>query len=83
MNNEWIKSSFSGPGNCVEVKFGEWVKSSFSGANGACVETNFSPEGSVSVRDSKDPDGAVLLFTREEWEAFIAGVENKEFNIPT
>ncbi|MFF4586591.1 DUF397 domain-containing protein [Streptomyces sp. NPDC001388] len=28
----------------------------------------------VPVRDSKTPDGPVLLLTREAWAAFVAGV---------
>jgi Domain of unknown function (DUF397) len=36
----------------------------------------------VLVRDSKDPDGAVLTFTVEEWDAFQAGVLAGEFARP-
>jgi hypothetical protein len=31
------------------------------------------------IRDSKDPDGAVLVFTSAEWEAFAAGVTAGDF----
>ena len=31
------------------------------------------------VRDSKNPDGAVLAFTPAQWEAFIAGIKDGEF----
>jgi hypothetical protein len=34
----------------------------------------------VGVRDAKDPNGAVLWFTPEEWTAFLDGVRNGEFN---
>jgi uncharacterized protein DUF397 len=27
----------------------------------------------IPIRDSKDPDGSVLIFTAGKWEAFIAG----------
>jgi hypothetical protein len=37
----------------------------------------------VQVRDSKDPDGPVLAFTRREWEAFLAGCKDGEFDLPT
>jgi len=30
--------------------------------------------GAVLIRDSKDPDGAVLAFGREAWEAFAAAL---------
>jgi|HubBroStandDraft_2_1064218.scaffolds.fasta_scaffold1600150_1 hypothetical protein len=56
-----------------------WIKSSLSFANGDCVEVAFT-RGGVSVRDSKAPDAAILRFTRSEWEAFIGGVQNGEFD---
>lgn len=33
----------------------------------------------ILVRDSKDPDGPVLRFTRREWEAFLGGIEDGQF----
>jgi hypothetical protein len=49
---------------------------------GNCVEVGRSPEGSVVVRDSKDPERrASLVFTAEEWWAFVAGVKNGEFDL--
>jgi hypothetical protein len=57
-----------------------WRKSSYSMANGNCVETACLADGGVAVRDSKHPDGAVLLFSAPEWKAFIAGVKDREFD---
>jgi hypothetical protein len=48
-----------------------WVKSSFSFANGNCVEVAELSGGSVGIRDSRDPGGPVLRFTRAEWAAFL------------
>jgi Domain of unknown function (DUF397) len=65
-----------------------WCKSSFSSGNGgACVEIALVPgskEGSdhvIAMRDSKQPDGPVLIFTPAEWEAFILGVQDGEFDL--
>ena len=58
-----------------------WRKSSRSGTNG-CVEVALDP-AEVAVRDSKDPSGPVLHFNANEWEAFLAGVRNGEFEQPT
>lgn len=58
-----------------------WRKSSRSGANG-CVEVALDP-AEVAVRDSKHRDGPVLRFDAHEWEAFLAGVRNGEFEQPT
>jgi hypothetical protein len=46
----------------------QWRKSTRSGNSGNCVETAFA-EDAVYVRDSKDPHGPVLRFTRDEWTA--------------
>ena len=57
-----------------------WRKSSRSGANG-CVEVALDP-AEVAVRDSKHQEGPVLRFNANEWEAFLAGVRNGEFEQP-
>lgn len=57
-----------------------WVKSSFSFSNGNCVEVADLPEGGVGVRNSRDPEGAVLRFTPDEWHAFIGGARIGEFD---
>jgi hypothetical protein len=59
--------------------FTNWRKSSRSSGGGNCVEVAFAPNGTVGVRDSKNRDGAVLLFTAAEWEAFTGGVCDGEF----
>jgi hypothetical protein len=33
------------------------------------------------MRDGSDPDGPVLVFTPAEWEAFVAGVRDGEFDL--
>jgi hypothetical protein len=56
-----------------------WVKSSLSYANGNCLEV--SDLGSeVGVRNSRDRKGPVLRFTPDEWQAFLGGVRNGEFD---
>jgi hypothetical protein len=57
-----------------------WVKSSLSYANGNCVEVSDLPGGTVGVRNSRDRGGAVLRFTLDEWQAFLGGVRNGEFD---
>jgi hypothetical protein len=58
-----------------------WFKSSAS-ASGACVEVAHLPGGGVAVRDSKDRSKAPHVYTRREWEAFVIGVKNGEFDVP-
>jgi len=64
-----------------------WRKSSRSAESGSCVEVATvagSKEESdqvIAVRDSKDRQGPVLIFTPDEWTAFTAGVRDGEFDL--
>ena len=58
-----------------------WFTSSAS-AGGACVEVAHLPEGGVALRDSKDRSKAPHVYTRHEWECFLAGARNGEFDLP-
>lgn len=46
---------------------------------GTCVEVGRS-DGVIQVRDTKNPDGATLAFSAQEWAAFVAGVKAGEFD---
>ncbi|MBL7512933.1 DUF397 domain-containing protein [Frankia sp. CNm7] len=59
---------------------GAWRRSSFCGADTACVDVAIGPRG-IAVRDSKDPHGPVLRFSAREWETFLLGVHNREFEL--
>jgi hypothetical protein len=59
-----------------------WKKSTRSSQSGQCVEWSTDHQsGMVSVRDSKNPDGPVLVFTPGEWDAFIDGARKGEADI--
>ena len=46
----------------------KWIKSSYSGGQSTnCVEIAALPNGGRVVRDSKNPDGAVLLLSADQW----------------
>jgi len=48
---------------------------------GNCVEVGHLADGSVAVRDTKDAArDAGLVFTRDEWVAFVQGVKAGEFD---
>jgi hypothetical protein len=60
----------------IDLSHAVWQKSSRSGGNGGqCVEVARNLPGIVALRDSKDPDGARLVFGRPEWAAFIGEVK--------
>jgi hypothetical protein len=70
----WRKSSYSNQagGNCVEVSSAVWRKSSHSNQEGGdCVEVGDGVTAVVPVRDSKNPDGPVLVFPAGSWARFI------------
>lgn len=54
-----------------------WRRSS-SCEGGACILVAHDDD-EVLMRDSKDPDGPTLRFTRAEWEAFRLGVLDGDF----
>ena len=75
-----------------EEEAGPWQKASQSADGSNCVEVTVTYDTSAAghkagseklylMRDSKNPDGPVLAFTPAEWEAFILGVKDGEFDI--
>ncbi|TDE32679.1 DUF397 domain-containing protein [Actinomadura sp. 6K520] len=57
-----------------------WQKSRRSNPSGNCVEMAELPNGEIAVRNSRDPEGAVLVYTREEVEAFVGGAKDGDFD---
>lgn len=57
-----------------------WRKSSYSNPSGNCVELAELPTGLIGVRNSREPDGAVIYYTRPEVAAFINGCKSGEFD---
>jgi hypothetical protein len=69
----------------VDLTGVEWRKSSFSGGNSdnaGCIEVGFMPDGNYAIRDSTKPEQRPHVFTTYEWECFVAGVHNGEFDLP-
>jgi hypothetical protein len=62
------------------MRMNQWHKADASNGGTNCVEVMETEEGFL-VRDTKD-DGAgpVLSFTHGEWEAFLSGVTDGEFD---
>jgi hypothetical protein len=64
-----VSSGADGPGRT-------WTISSRTYGNGNCVEVAARSGDHVNVRDSKNPEGAVLRFTPAEWTAFLTDLRD-------
>lgn len=53
-----------------------------SSGGGSCVEAGPLSDGSgrVALRHGHHPDGAIVVYTAAEWDAFTAGVRDGEFD---
>ncbi|UQU67421.1 DUF397 domain-containing protein [Couchioplanes caeruleus] len=59
---------------------GVWFKSRRSGGGSDCVEVCNLEEGGVAVRNSKRPDAGTLIFTDSEFDAFVGGAKDGDFD---
>jgi hypothetical protein len=57
-----------------------WQKSRRSNPSGNCVEMAELPDGGIAIRNSRDPHGPVLVYSRAEIEAFIEGAKDGDFD---
>ena len=57
-----------------------WHKSRRSNSQGACVELGGLSGGEIAIRNSRDPAGPALLYTRAEIRALIEGVKEGDFD---
>jgi hypothetical protein len=68
-------------GMTMDLSGARWFKSTRSGPNcDNCVEVAFVGEA-IALRDSKDPAGPALIFTQGEWDAFVGGAKDGEFDL--
>lgn len=58
----------------------QWRKSTASNPNGDCVELADLADRSVALRNSRDPHGPALIYTRAEIAAFLRGAKDGEFD---
>jgi hypothetical protein len=60
----------------VDLSGATWRKSTYSnGTGGNCLEVAGLPGGAHAIRDSKDPDGGVIILGRDGWASFIQGIK--------
>lgn len=44
------------------------------------LEAAFFPDGAVALRNPADPEGTVLFYDAAEWDAFVRGAQDGEFD---
>ncbi|MGW7006650.1 DUF397 domain-containing protein [Streptomyces sp. NPDC054933] len=63
----------------LDLANAEWVSAPGSDPKDR-IEVAFLPGGAVALRNPADPNGTVLRYTPGEWEAFVLGARDGEFN---
>jgi hypothetical protein len=64
----------------IDLAGAMWRKSSYTQGNGACVEVALTP-AVAGIRDSKQPDGGVVLAGFPAWDAFRRAVKRAELDL--
>lgn len=66
----------------LDLSGARWQHSSQdAGPDAGHLEVAF-VEGHIAMRNSAEPDGPVLIFTPAEWDAFVLGTRDGEFDAP-
>jgi hypothetical protein len=60
-----------------------WERTTHEDGTPAALEIGYADNGLVALRMAEDPDGDILIYTPSEWEAFVEGVRDGEFDIET
>ncbi|WP_199037214.1 DUF397 domain-containing protein [Glycomyces salinus] len=58
-----------------------WVRPQTDDGTPGELEIGFADNGLVAMRRVDDPDGTILIYTPEEWEAFVGGVRDGELDL--
>lgn len=65
----------------IDLSGAQWQRGSQATGEGDHLEIAF-VQDHIAMRNSADPDGPVLIFTPAEWEAFVLGARDGEFDEP-
>ncbi|GGM28332.1 DUF397 domain-containing protein [Dactylosporangium sucinum] len=57
----------------------QW-RSAPGGSHGSRVEVAF-VDDLIGLRNGADPDSPILVFTQAEWDAFVLGAKDGEFDV--
>lgn len=59
----------------------DWFVSSHTAANNTCVQARIHADRTVDIRNSKNPEAGMVSFTGEEWDVFLKGARDGEFDL--
>ncbi|GLZ81037.1 hypothetical protein Afil01_58440 [Actinorhabdospora filicis] len=63
-----------------DEKAADWRRSTNLDGSPGKLEVGFAADGLVGLRTVDDPD-TILIYTPEEWDAFVAGAKDGEFDV--
>lgn len=67
------------PKGDFDLSRAEWRRANGDDSEGS-VEVAF-VDDLIGLRNSAEPDGPVLVFTKDEWDAFVGGAQDGEFDV--
>ena len=80
MRHNHLTRDIKPEGQCPACDESRWVRSSLC-QGGECVEISGLGTDEIRMRSSANRSKA-LKFTPQEWDAFLGGVRNGEFDLP-
>lgn len=66
-----------------DTETARWERTMREDGTPAALEIGYAANGLVALRMAEDPEGDLLIYTPAEWEAFVEGVRDGEFDIET
>lgn len=66
-----------------DVATATWERTMREDGTPGALEIGYGRNELVALRMAEDPDGDILIYTKDEWDAFVAGVRDGEFDPET
>jgi hypothetical protein len=76
----WAMSSAGRAMPAIHYPSYSWRKSSHSNPSGECVELRKLADAHIGIRDSRHPDGPILILSHATLIAFIQRVKDGDFD---
>jgi hypothetical protein len=62
--------------NPDDLRVSRWRTSTYSGGGNQCVEVAVLPGGQIAVRDTKDRESGIQLFSAAAWTTFVSTLKH-------